>query len=117
MEDQPELLRVITEIAKFGCAADPRRRSETIRTVRTLDDLHEEVKLKGFHLSRSSLHLHLLPRDATTIEGKRHIDTVPVKLCRAQADKRKEHPDQLFCLATIRYVKFLLKIHIVSVLV
>lgn len=51
-EDNPTLFSVILEIAKFGSGADERRRTETIRTVRTLDDLTAELNAKGFQISR-----------------------------------------------------------------
>lgn len=47
-EDQPELLKAITDIAMYGSAADERRRSESIRSVRTLDQLTEELSRRGF---------------------------------------------------------------------
>lgn len=47
-EDQPELLKAIVEIAMYGSGADERRRSDTIRTVQTLDDLTAELKLQGY---------------------------------------------------------------------
>ncbi len=45
-----DLLHTIQEIAILGCGSDDRRRSETIRLVRTLDDLREELKKHGFTL-------------------------------------------------------------------
>ena len=37
------LLHTIQELAIIGCGAEDRRRSEMIRSVRTLDDLAEEI--------------------------------------------------------------------------
>lgn len=39
-EDQPDLLKIIIEIATHGGAADERRRTEGSRSVKTLDQLH-----------------------------------------------------------------------------
>lgn len=86
----------------FGGAADERRRSELVRSCKTLSDLNEELQKQGFQISRSGTYLRLLPRNSHTTEGKRHVTTVPVKLCRAQADSRKSHPDGKFCTASIR---------------
>ncbi|KAJ8678332.1 hypothetical protein QAD02_014119 [Eretmocerus hayati] len=59
-----------------------------------------------YHLSlRSALYLRVLPKNSKTIEGKRHVNTVPVKLCKAQNDEHRTHPDQYFCLAIINSMK------------
>jgi len=100
-EDQPELLKAIVDIATYGSAADDRRRTESIRSVKTLDELTAALRSKGFAISRSGVYLHLLPRRSDTIEGKRHVHTVPVKLARAQTDSHKDHIDGKFAKATI----------------
>ena len=46
--DQADLLQTIKTLAIFGGAADDRRRSETIRSCCTLDDLHTELNGAGF---------------------------------------------------------------------
>lgn len=51
-EEQPGLHQAIIDISIFGSGADDRRRSEMIRSVRTLDDLHAELVKNGFTLSR-----------------------------------------------------------------
>lgn len=100
--EQPELLKTIVEIAMFGCGADDRRRSDVMRSCKTLDDLHAELKKNGFTLSRSATYLRLIPRSSNILEGKRHVQTVPVKLSKAQSDLHAKHPDAAFCTATIR---------------
>lgn len=102
--DQPDLLKAIADIALIGSATDDRRRTEMIRSCKTLDSLHEELRAMGFNLSRSGTYLRLIPRNVTTIEGKRHVKTAPVKLLRAQATERKLHKDGRFTTATVRYV-------------
>ncbi|KAK3919961.1 Enzymatic polyprotein [Frankliniella fusca] len=101
-EDQPDLLKVISDIAIYSSSAADRRRSETLRLCGTLDELHSELLERGFKISRSATYLRLIPRHWNTTEGKRHISTVPVKLCRAQSDHHRDHQDQHFCRATIR---------------
>ena len=91
-----ELLKAIQEIAIHGCGADDRRRSEIIRSVRSLDDLTDEVTKMGFTLSRQALYLRLLPKRHNSSEGKRHVTTAPVKLCRASNDQRSKNPDRWF---------------------
>ena len=104
-EDQPELLKTIVDIAIIGSGADERRNSEKICTVRTLDDLTEELKHLGFELSRSGVYLHLLPRKSNSVEGKRHVNTVPVKLVKSQNDQHAKHPDTNFAKASIRAIE------------
>lgn len=89
-DDQPELLKVLTEIATIGGGADDRRRTEMIRSCKTLDDLCQKLKEEGYSISQSALYTRLLPRDSTTAEGKRHVRTVPVKLTRATTDLHKK---------------------------
>ena len=101
-ETYPDLLDNLQKIAIAGSAAHDRRRTEEIRACKSLDDLHKCLEAKGYALSRSATYLRLLPRNYTTIEGRRHVKTVPVRLCRAQNDERKVHPDGKFCTNTIR---------------
>lgn len=100
-EEQPEMLNAIVELARFGGSADPRRRTEGIRTILTLNDLHAELKLLGYNISRSSLYTHLLPANIRRREGKSHIETVPVRLIRARNDLHKGHADTWFAKASI----------------
>ena len=101
-EDQPDLLKTIVDIATSGCAADERRQTETIRSVKTLDELVNAIQSVGFNISRSGVYLRLLPKRHDTTEGKRHINTVPVKLTKAQTEAHKEHIDSMFARATIK---------------
>ncbi|XP_068989951.1 uncharacterized protein [Neodiprion pinetum] len=108
--DQPEIFKSIVEIASHNASADVRRRSETIRACKTLDQLREQLSEAGFNLSRTATYLRLLPRSSRSLEGKRHVATVPVKLSRPQADLHKSHVDQNFCMATIRSLECLASI-------
>ena len=99
--DQGCLMQAICDIALHSGSADDKRRSEAIRACKTLSDLHEQMNLIGYKLSKSSLYLRLIPRSSISAEGKRHVITVPIKLCRAQADIHKDHADQHFCRASI----------------
>ena len=99
--DQPELLSSIIKIVEASTAAGDRRRTEILRTVKTLDDLHSELTRIGFKLSRSALYLRLMPRRGDTHEGKRHIQTVPVKLLRPENSLRKKNVDRMFAKSFI----------------
>ena len=72
-----------------------------------MKDLTDTLNTLGFKISRSGTYLRLLPRSYSTSEGKRHVETVPVKLRKAQNNDHKSHPDQLFCTASIRYLESL----------
>ena len=101
VEDTDTLLQTICDIAIKGSAADERRRSPVIRSTKTLDDLTEALKSHGYNLSRSSVYLHLRPRNKASREGKRHVKTCPVKLIKAENKEHKYHPDTKFAKATI----------------
>lgn len=59
----------------------------------------------GFQISRSASYLRLLPRKSNSDEGKRHVQTVPVRLRRATNDSHRSHVDSKFCQATINYME------------
>jgi len=99
--DQPGLLSAILNIVQASTAADPRRRTEALRSITTLDDMKSELEKLGYNLSRSATYLRLLPRRGNTIEGKRHVQTVPVKLLRPENDLRKKNPDRMFAKSTV----------------
>lgn len=109
-ETQSGLLGVIKDLAVFGGAADDRRRTEAIRCCKTLDDLQAELCKLGYTISRSGLYLRLLPRRVNTEEGKRHVVTVPVKLCKPDSTLHIKHQDGPFCTATIRNLESLASI-------
>ena len=94
--DQPGLLSDILKIATIGAACGDKRREDIFRTVKTLDDLHQEITNLGYQVSRSALYLRLEPRCRTTHQGKKHVHTVPVKLVRPQNNLRKGHSDRAF---------------------
>ena len=61
--DKLELIKAVSRIAISGSAAHDLRRNEVIRAVKTLDQLTEALNREGFELKRSSVYLHLLPRN------------------------------------------------------
>ena len=76
---QPSLLSAIVEIATYGCAADDRRRTDNLRSVKTLDELTEALVCCGYSISCSGVYLRLLPRRSDTQEGKCHEDIITCK--------------------------------------
>ena len=52
--DQPDLIKSILDILQVFSATDDRRRSEIIRTVKTLSDLQSELSNLGYKISRTA---------------------------------------------------------------
>ena len=103
--DNDERLAAIARIAISGSAADNRRRSDVIRTVKTLDELTAALRAEGFDYSRSAVYTHLIPRNVRSVEGKRHVTTAPVKLLRSQNSQHKSHDAAMFARCTIRHLE------------
>lgn len=101
VEDTDALMKTICDIAIGGSGADERRRSEVIRSLKTLDDLTEALRDRGYNLSRSSVYLHLRPRNVTSSEGKRHVASCPVKLAKSESSLHKYHPDTKFAKSSL----------------
>ena len=76
-----------------------------LNACKTLDDLHAGLLKEGYVLSRQAFYLRLISRRSDTIEGKRHVRTVPVKIRKAQNTLRNKHEDANFCFATKQYMK------------
>ena len=104
-ENQPLLLKTIIALAMHGSASHEKRQSDVYQTIKTLDELTDQLNKDGFKISRSGVYLRLLPRRSAYIEGPRHVVTIPVKLIRAQNDHYAQHVDCPFCTATIRYLE------------
>ena len=102
--DQPGILEDMLQMAMIGSACGEKRRDDIFRSVKTVDDLHQELNKMGYKISRSAVYLRLLPRDQTSNEGKKHVKTVPVKLIRPQNDLRKGHPDRMFAAESFKAV-------------
>ena len=102
--DQPDLLNDILKIATIGADCGDRRREDIFRSVKTLDDLHKAITSLGYRISRCALYLRLLPRQANTSQGKKHVRTVNVKLVRPENNLRKGHPDRIFAAESFKAV-------------
>lgn len=50
-DDQEGLLDAIVSIATYGSGADSRRRTDQLRTIKTLDQLTEQLQLNGFRVT------------------------------------------------------------------
>lgn len=109
-EDQPELLKTIARIAELGASASDRRRTEVLRSCKTLDDMCNELNALGFKISRTATYYRFLPKNHNSTAAKRHVKTAPVRLCRPQSDMHKVHVDQAFCKSTIRDLEIIASI-------
>lgn len=98
-------MSTISKIAIIGSSAHEKRRSAIIRSCKTLDDLHNALLKEEFKLSRSATYIRLHPRNFNTIEGKRHVQTAPVKLIKARTDERRKHVDTEFAVTSVRYLE------------
>ena len=67
-----------------------------MRSLTNLDDLHRELTNFGFKFSRSAVYLKLLPRRGDSREGKRHVQTVTVKLLRLERSLRRNNIDRMY---------------------
>lgn len=104
-DEQVDLHSAIIQLVTYGAGTDKRRRTEILNACLTLDDLASELRKLNFTLSRSALYLRLIPRRANSHEGLKHINTVPVKLRRAENSERKGHENSEFAFATKEYMK------------
>ena len=57
--DQPEMMNDILNIATIGAACSDKRREDLFRSIKTLDDLHEELQKMGYKISRSATYCRL----------------------------------------------------------
>lgn len=46
----------------------------------TLDDLTAKLNKDGFDVKRSTVYTRFQPKWSNSIQGKRHVNTVPIKL-------------------------------------
>ena len=100
-----EFTSAIVKILITGSAAHERQRSEVIQRVKTLDQLTAALCSKGFDLRLSSFYLQLISRNVRSIEGKRHVDTAPVKLLRLENSKHSSHIGAMFASSTIQHLE------------
>ena len=98
--DNPGILETMLEIATIGSACGDKRREDIFRTVKTLDQLTEALHGLGYAVKRGAVYLRLIPRYQNSIEGRKHVQTLPVKLVRPQNNLRKGHPDRMFAAET-----------------
>ena len=71
------LLKSIVDIA-ICMASHEKRKSDIYRTIKTLDELTAQLNKDGFSIKRSAVYLRLMPRRSNSLQGQRHVQTVPV---------------------------------------
>ena len=104
-DSDPDLHKAIIAIATTGAGADSWWYTENLNACLTLDYLQDCLIKDGYELSRSALYLRLLRRWQDTIEGKKHVKTVSVKIRCAKNNPRKKHANANFTFATIEHLK------------
>ncbi|CAF5175105.1 unnamed protein product, partial [Rotaria magnacalcarata] len=119
LDNHPEIAEEITSIIRHASGkpsleesqcgllvdADSRRRTDAIQSCLTLDSLKEQLNVRGYQLSRTSTYYRLLPKNSRTIDGQRHVHTVPVRIRRPENSLHKHHGDTKFAQSTIRDLK------------
>ena len=70
---------------------------------------------QGFNLSRTATYYRIVPAIVLYLlpnanNGKRHVYTVPAKLCRPQNDLRKKHSYSYFAMALVKIARELEKL-------
>lgn len=70
---------------------------------------------QGFNLSRTATYYRILPANVLYLlpnakNGKRHVYTVPAKLCRSQNDLQKKHSHGYFAMALVKIARELEKL-------
>ena len=88
--EQLKLFLTVVKLIQNSTAADEHRRTECLRSIAKLDDVHKELTELGFQLSWSALYLRLFPHWWNPSEGKFHANTVPVKPLRPENRLRKK---------------------------
>ena len=77
-DDQPMLLKSIVYIAMYGSASHEKNKFDIYRTIKTLDELTTQPNKNGFTIKRSRIYLRLMPKRSNSLQGQRHVQTVPV---------------------------------------
>ncbi|CAF0847934.1 unnamed protein product [Adineta steineri] len=101
----PDLLQTMEEIARIGGATDSNPRVLTITPCSSLDELRSKIKERGFEIRRSSTFYRFIPSGIFTEDGKRHVNSVPVRLRKLQGIELPKHEDCHFVTASLRHIK------------
>ena len=78
-----------------------RRRTDILRTIKTLDDFCKELEKLGFIISRSATYLRLQAKNKNSNEAKRHKKCLPIRLLRPENNLRKENIDRMFAKSLV----------------
>ena len=84
---------------------DSRRRTDILDACHIIDDLCAALLKECYIMRRNALYFRLAPRRSNTSEGKRHIETVSVKIRSAKNNLRSRHQDANFTFSTKEYLK------------
>lgn len=122
-EKYPALLKSIENIAMQHSSADDRRRTESLVTLQSISkyyvlvytnllqiyaflaSLQKELELQGYEISVSALHTRFLPTKKNSIQARRHINPLNMKVLLPQNDEHNHHIDSKFCFSSIEHAK------------
>ena len=97
LEDQfPGFSAALLEVANALAGAHPKRQAESLQLPLSLDDLVIKMDKAGFKVKRSTAYLRLLPHRSSSLEGQRHIRTIPVRLAKPDNNDHTAHQDTAF---------------------
>lgn len=102
---QPGILSAILDIVSHGSLSHEKRQIDLLRCVSTLNDLKLKLEERGFTIKRGALYLRVLPKRIDSVEGRRHVITVPVKLLKPRNVFHVSHKDTQFAIANNRFVE------------
>ncbi|KAF2890869.1 hypothetical protein ILUMI_15304, partial [Ignelater luminosus] len=66
---------------------------------------HNNIIFSGYNISRTALYYRSISRNVSTKDGRRHVNTLPVRLIRPSNSLRKEHEDTHFCAGPIKHIR------------
>ncbi|CAF0719285.1 unnamed protein product [Adineta ricciae] len=101
----PDLIQTMEEIARIGGATEVNPRLLNPTPCASLDDLRLKVKERGFEIRRSSTYYRLIPAGIFSEDGKRRVNTEPVRLRKYQEIEQVKHEDCHFVNATLQHIK------------
>lgn len=103
--NQPGIRDAILSIFTQEAAADPKRRSETLSSTRTLPIAMQKLKSDGWKVTYSSLYRRILPAHGRSYEAARHINPLQIKAFRPENSKHADNPDSHFAAATMQFLR------------
>ncbi|CAG8515493.1 41962_t:CDS:2 [Gigaspora margarita] len=104
LAQNPDLLEHIHNCIEYG-EADKKRRKIIIK-IRTIKHLKDKLEEKyNLYISRQTLLTYLWPKHPNTFAVKRHHHLALVQIQSVSWNKKLDHPDSHYCLASVKSAK------------